>query len=198
MHHICAYLLSHQLEVWGFIFGIAYVVLATRQSVWCWPAGIVNVLMYIIVFYRSGLYGDSALQLFYLGISFYGLFLWLTPERNSAKPLQIQSTSSTKWIWLSTFTFLSTILFGFLLDTFTDSEIPYWDGLTTALGVFATWMTARKLLENWLVWVFTNVLCTAIYFYKELYTTMIFYFILALLAFNGYYQWKKQLTAPQA
>lgn len=198
MHQLYAYLLSSQLEVWGFIFGIAYVVLATRQNVWCWPAGIVNVLMYIIVFYRSGLYGDSALQLFYLGISFYGLFLWLKPGKGTAKFLQIQSTSLAKWIWLSTFTILSTLLFGYLLDTYTDSIIPYWDGLTTALGVYATWMTARKLLENWLVWIFTDILCTGIYFYKELYTTMVFYFILALLAINGYYQWKKQLQAQQA
>jgi nicotinamide mononucleotide transporter len=168
-------------------------VLATRQNVWCWTAGIVNVLMYIVVFYRSGLYGDSALQVFYLFMSFYGLFLWVRKNDDKSGAVSISTTSSVKWIQLSFLTLFSTLLFGYTLDNFTDSSIPYWDGLTTALGLFATWMTARKLIENWLVWIFTDLLCTGIYFYKELYTTMVFYFILAILAVNGYYQWKKQM-----
>lgn len=198
MDAVSAYLVANQIEIWGFLFGIAYVVLATRQSVWCWPAGIVNVIMYILVFWRSGLYGDSALQVFYLGMSFYGLYLWLRPKSSTGGTLQITTTTATRLGVLGLLTLASTALFGYILDNYTDSTIPYLDGFTTALGLFATWMTARKLLENWLVWIFTNLLCTGIYFYKELYTTMVFYFILTVLAINGYYQWKRQWKQQQA
>ena len=77
--------------------------------------------------------------------------------------------------------------------SFTNSDIPYWDGLTTGLGLVATWMTARKILENWLVWIFTDILCVGIYYYKELHLTAIFYLIMAIIAVIGYYKWKRSM-----
>ena len=193
MPELLHYFTENSLEILGFVFGIVYVLLAARQNVWCWIAGIINVTLYIIIFYRSGLYGDSALQVFYLGISIYGLYSWLYRKKGQSGLLQITHTTRELWGRLFFLTSISTILFGYLLDNFTDSVIPYLDGFTTALGVYATWMTARKLLENWHVWIFTNIVCTGVYFYKELYTTMVFYFILAILAYNGLVQWKKQM-----
>jgi nicotinamide mononucleotide transporter len=193
MAEILEYLINNQVEIWGFITGILYVILATRQSVWCWPFGIVNVSLYIVVFYSSGLYGDSALQIFYLAMGFYGLYSWLKRKPGNKPLVRVGNTSARRWIILTVLTLISTFVFGYILDNYTDSSVPYADGLTTALGLYATWMTARKLIENWLVWIFTNLLCTGIYFYKELYTTMVFYFILAILALYGYYQWKRQM-----
>ncbi|MDT8307893.1 MAG: nicotinamide riboside transporter PnuC [Bacteroidales bacterium] len=192
---IIHYLTAHYIEVAGFILGIGYVLLAMKQNVWCWILGIGNVILYIIVFYDSALYGDMMLQIFYLFMSFYGLYSWLTVKKTvSTKSGSAISTTSKKvWAGILIFVIVISISGGYLLS-FTDNTIPYWDGITTALGLAATWMTAKKLLENWLVWIFTDLLCTVLYFYKSLYPTSIFYLIMSILAIIGYYRWRKEIN----
>ena len=189
---IINYITENSIELTGFVLGIAYVLLAIRQSVWCWIFGIGNVSMSILVFYNSALYGDMALNIFYLLMSFYGLYAWLWLKRSDNGGSSITTTPKRYRLWLLLFTAGVTAGSGYLL-TFTDNTIPWWDGLTTALGLAATWMTARKLVENWLVWIFTDLLCAVIYIYKGLYPTSIYYFIMAMLAIQGYYKWKKEL-----
>lgn len=198
---IIEYLSKNIIEILGFIFGITYVLLAIKQSFWCWIAGIINVSMYIIVFYQERLYGDAVLQIFYLVMSFYGLLLWTGIVSASAKndhnnKIPIRKTDQKTQKYLLFFVFVVAIMSGYLLSK-TDNDIPYLDGLTTALGLAATWMTARKLLENWLVWIFTNILCVAIYAYKGLYPTMIFYLLLAIIAYSGYNEWKKEFNKTE-
>jgi len=193
MTQIISWITTNYIELLGFLFGIIYVLLAMRQNIWCWLSGIINVSLYIIIFLHAKLYGDMALQIFYLVMSFYGWYNWLKKKNSKSASLIVSQINSKTTIILIIITPLAALLFGYIL-TFTPSDVPYWDGLTTALGLVATWMTAKKILENWLVWIFANILCVGIYYYKELYPTMIFYFVLAICAIAGYYQWKKELN----
>ncbi len=178
------------IEIIGSLLGIAYVLLANKQNIWCWPVGFVNVAMYIYIFLAAGLYGDSVLQFFYLVMSVYGWYQWKFGGKGDQE-LKISRMGSKTGVALFVLAIISTLLFGFILENFTDSVIPYWDGLTTALGVLATWMTAKKILENWIVWVGTNLVCVGVYLYKELYPTTIFYFILMAIAAYAYFNWLK-------
>jgi nicotinamide mononucleotide transporter len=184
------------LEVIGALLGIIYVILATKQSIWCWYAGTINVLIYIFVFIEARLYGDMALQIFYLGMSIYGWYLWKYPKQENRRELEITRISKRTLINVVVITVISAWGFGYIL-TFTDTDVPRWDGVVTALGLIGTWMTARKYLENWLVWIVANTLCIGIYFYKELYPTVGFYAIITILAVAGYYKWKKELLKKQ-
>jgi len=183
---------SNYIELLATIFGIIYVILATRQNIWCWVAGIINVALYIFIFFNARLYGDMSLQLVYLVLSFYGWYSWKYGRSDDKKILQVSTLKLRIALFLLIILLILSLLFGYLLS-FTDSDIPYWDGLTTALGLIATWMTARKVLENWLVWIFTDLLCVGIYYYKELNPTAVFYFIMAVIAVIGYYKWKKAM-----
>lgn len=178
------------IEIIGSLLGIAYVLLANKQNIWCWPVGFVNVAMYIYIFLEAGLYGDSVLQFFYLVMSVYGWYQWKFGGKGDNE-LKISRLRSKTGVALLVLALLSTLLFGFVLEKFTDSIIPYWDGLTTALGILATWMTARKILENWIVWVGTNMICVGVYLYKQLYPTTVFYFILMAIAAYAYFNWLK-------
>jgi len=188
---IISWLWANYLEIVGSVLGIAYVLLASRQNIWCWLVGIISVALYIIVFYIEKLYGDAALQLFYLFMGFYGWFSWYFGG-NMTNSLSISRISNNLMLVLALLIIAGSLLFGYIL-TFTDSEIPYWDGFTTALGLAGTWMTARKYLENWLLWIFANLVCVGVYYYKGLYPTVIFYFIMAALAYRGYLIWKKDI-----
>ncbi len=196
---ILDYLSDNIIEFLGFLFGVIYVILAIKENFWCWIAGIVNVVMYIIVFYERSLYGMMGLQVVYLFMSIYGLLLWsgvYHPEKSKNKKPQIIHIT-TSWIWILSFSVITaTFLTGFLL-TYTDNEIPWTDGLITSIGLAATWMTARKYIENWLVWIGNDMLCIFIYLYLGLYLTMAFYIILFIMAIVGYIEWKKKMTTEK-
>jgi len=189
---VIAWLSDNYIELLASVLGILYVILAIRQNIWCWMAGIINVALYIFIFLNARLYGDMALQVFYLLMSIYGWYSWKFGKSKNKEVLVVtRLTQNFTFLLLVILTILS-VGFGYLLS-FTNSDIPYWDGLTTALGLIATWMIARKIIENWLVWIFTDLLCVGIYYYKELYPTAIFYLIMAILAVVAYYKWKKDM-----
>lgn len=50
------------LEILGFVLSVIAVWLTARQHLWCWPIGIVSVVVYAIVFIDVKLYSDAALQ----------------------------------------------------------------------------------------------------------------------------------------
>ena len=87
-------------------------------------------------------------------------------------------------------------IIAWFLIQFTNSDLPYWDSFTTSLSFVATWMLARKKIENWLVWIVVDAASVGIYIYKDLYPTAILFFCLTLLAIVGYRKWKLDLNKP--
>lgn len=187
------------LELTGAMLGVAYVLLAMRQSIWCWPVGILNVSLYIGVFFSARLFGDMVLQAFYLVMGIYGWYQWKYGKSKGlgGKGLPISRIPAHLAVTALVATALMSVVFGNILSG-TVSTLPYWDGTTTALGLTGTWMTARKYLENWLVWVFADLLSAGIYVYKELYPTVGFYILLTIVAAIAYRQWKRDMKQQAA
>ncbi|MCD4735884.1 MAG: nicotinamide riboside transporter PnuC [Bacteroidales bacterium] len=184
------WLVLNRIELIASVLGILYVLLALRQNILCWPVGIANVALYIFVFYDAGLFGDMALQAFYLVMGFYGWYAWKSNKSAESEKLKISKISLKTLIFIIILSAFCTYLFGYILSR-TISTIPYWDGATTALGLAGTWLTARKYLENWLWWIFTDMLCVGIYIYKELHLTVIFYSVMTIMAAIAWFKWKK-------
>jgi len=187
-------------ELLGFITGAICVWLQVKENVWNWPAGIANNIFYVVVFWRSGLYADSLLQWFYISISIYGWWNWLRGGVGHSR-LKIDRTSHrgmTLYIALSA---LGTILFRELLRRYTNSTVPLWDGLTTAMSLTAQYMLTRKLIENWWWWIAVDVIYIALYIYKRLYLTSILYAIFLGMCIIGLREWQRRmvhLTASRA
>ncbi len=188
------YLSDHWVELIGFVFGIVYVVLIIREHAWGWVAGSINVMIYIVVFYQSGLYGMSLLQVFYLLVSIYGFLLWRghLPSKNQNRIEKIRNMPVNIGWLLTLSVFAASLLAGYMLSI-TDSPVPRIDGLTTVLGLAATWMTARKYIENWLVWIINDLICVVIYAYLGLYLTTALYFVFLVMAVVGYVAWRKKM-----
>ncbi len=190
---ITNWLSINYIEVIGALLGSIYVILAAKENVWCWFFGIINVLIYVYIFFQSQLFGEMILQIFYLLMSFYGLYVWLKKTDNKQnKNIKISNIKIKTLINAIITTIIIGFGFGYLL-TYTSTNVPYFDGIATALGITGTWMTARKYIENWIWWVFANIYCIGIYYYKELYPTIGFYVIITILAVIGYFQWKKAM-----
>src|SRR3954468_24008107 len=163
-------------ELMGFITGAACVWLLVKQSIWNWPASIANFIFFIILFYRSGLYGDMALQFIYIGVSLYGWWNWLHGGAGS-RELSVGQIGRDWSLALLAATILMVVLFHELLHRFTPSTVPWLDAVTTSLSLAAIFMQSRKWIENWWVWIAADVIYIGLYLYKELRLTAFLYLI---------------------
>jgi len=168
------------------------VILTIRQNIWCWPFGIVNVSLFLVMFFQTRLYADMGLQAVYIALQIYGWYLWLHggPERGE---LRVSRVTAGLILFLAALGIAATLLMGWSLSRYTDADLPYWDSTTTAMSLIAQWMLAKKILENWLVWIGADVLFLGIYYYKELYLTCALYGLFLILAVLGLLAWRKTL-----
>lgn len=178
-------------EIWGTLFGIAGVWLTLKQNILCFPAGIVNVGIYALLFFENKLYADAVLQIIYIVLLVYGWINW--GKQRDLKGFSTSRTPAKMRIALVAICLTSTALLGFLFSEFTDASLPYLDSLLTSMSLIAQWMIAKKKIENWLIWIFADTLYVFMYAYKHLYLTSVLYFIFILLAVLGYREWKKSL-----
>lgn len=183
------------IEVGGLISGVVYVILAARENVWCWPVGLVNVILFIFLNFEAKLYADVGLQGVYLLLTVYGWYNWLKKTDDTGNHLPITRTSGTEWLVIAIFTIAATIILSVLLSRYTDTNVPRWDSFVTALSLAATWMVAVKKLENWLVWIFTDLLYIALYYYKNLYLLAVLFAVYVVIAVQGYFYWRKLYVA---
>ncbi len=181
------------MEACGLFFGLACVILLIKQNIWTWPTGILYVLISFVIFFQAKLYADLILHVFFLILNIYGWYHWLFGKPDSAGELPVGTTGRPMNLLLLTSSAIGVLISGWLLATFTDASLPYWDSATSVLSLIGMWLTAKKKIENWYYWIAVDVLATGIYFYKEIYFYSLLYFIYCGLAISGYYAWKKSM-----
>ena len=64
------------LEAAGVLFSVLYLVLAIRESLWCWPAAFLSSVLTIVVMFGARLYSEAALNVFYAAMAVYGWYQW--------------------------------------------------------------------------------------------------------------------------
>ncbi len=191
---ITEWLLVNKIELLGAILGILYIRFSIRQNIFTWPTGILTSSLYIVVFFNSALYAAMGLQFYYVAISVYGWYYWLNGKKADNKSLlPIQTVNNKLWIKVGLVTILLFFLIRFILIKFSDSDVPNMDSLTTSLSIVATWMLARKYIENWIIWIFVDFASIGLYIYKSLWPTVILFIVYTVMAFFGYIEWKKDL-----
>lgn len=191
---ILDYIQTNWIEIVGAVLSLIYLYLSIRQKVSLWFYGIVSSVFYIVVFFQTKFYADMSLQFYYVAISIYGWINWKQGKPGTGEELPATQMSKRLFLNLCIATALIYLAYYLVLAKFTDSTIPKADSLVGALSVVGTWMLARKLIENWLVWIVADGLCVGLYVYKALYPTAILFIIYTLMAVVGYWQWKKAIA----
>lgn len=181
------------IEVLGFLTGAISVWLAVRENVWSWPVGLANSAIFLILFWSAALYANSALQILYITLGIFGWWNWIRGGAGLG-PLKVQRTPRPEAIWLLIFTLVAFAVLTTVLDRFTDSDVPSWDGLTVALSLSATYMLTRKFIENWLVWIVADVIYVPLYASQRLYLTSVVYAIFLAMCIAGYVKWRRAVT----
>jgi nicotinamide mononucleotide transporter len=89
---------------------------------------------------------------------------------------------------------IAVIIFTFILGSllkYTSASYPFIDSFCTACSLVAQVFLARKVLENWLIWIFVDIIYVGVYIFKGLNLTAVMYAIYVGIALLGYIDWKK-------
>ena len=185
------------IEIVGACTGATYLILEVRQNMWLWPVGLLNAIFYAVIFYSGGLYAIMTLQFYYMAMMIYGWYNWKKMQHVADESTEsmrvIYVGSAKKWLILAAVTIAIWGMIYLLLSRFTDSVVPIWDALTTALSIVGTWMLAKKYIEQWYVWIFVNLFSIWLYATQGLIITAFLYGFYAIMAVVGLFRWRKNL-----
>lgn len=182
------------LEIAGVVIGLIYLWLEYKASIYLWIASVIMPAIYLFVFYDAGLYADTAINIYYLIIAIYGWFSWRYKEAGNDKELPITHATKRQWAAMAAIYIVAQVAISAMLIYLTDSDVPLFNGLTSALSIVGMLMLARKYIEQWIVWIVVDILSAALYIDKELYFTAGLYLLYAVIAFFGYRNWKRLMT----
>lgn len=182
------------LEFVAVFFGIASVLYSRKENILVYPTGIINTIMYSwFCLYWWDLYAEASLNIYYTAMSIYGWVLWSRKKGNNEKQLHISFSNRKEWTFSIVFFLTCWIVLYFLLNRFTDSQVPFGDAFASASAYTGMLLMARKKLENWIWWIITNIASIPLYFYKGAVFTSFQYLVFLVLAVMGYISWKKKL-----
>jgi nicotinamide mononucleotide transporter len=146
------------LEPLAMLTGLAGVYLTIRQSPWCFPIGIINVGLYAYIFFSPGiqLYADALLQCIYILLLLFGWYRWTRKDiEKNDPPVKLRPDTGMKLLLI---VFLCTSALGWFFENKTNASYPWLDSALTCGSLAAQWMIAKKILENWLVWIIVDVI----------------------------------------
>jgi nicotinamide mononucleotide transporter len=182
---------THYVEILGVILSLLYLNFSIRQNILLWPLGIASALLYMVVFFQSKFYADMGLNAYYVVISIYGWILWSRGRDDKGSELPVSRLGWKMALVLLAITALAFGIIGFILVRYTDSPVPYWDAFTTAVSFTATWMLARKMLENWILWIIVDAVSMGLYLYRGLYPTLFLFAVYTTMAVIGFLKWRR-------
>jgi len=185
-----AFLAQSGWEWLGASLGILYVILAAKESIWCWPAAFASTLIYTVLFWEGQLPMQAILNFYYMGMAVYGFILW--QKSNSGSSDIVISNRSFKFHAFYILAGLVTsLVIGYFLSTLYEARLPYLDALVMVFSVMTTVLMARKVMENWLYWIVIDAFAIALYWQTGFYVTIVMFLVYLVLAVYGYRNWKK-------
>lgn len=176
------------LQWLALVFNVIYVILAARENILCWIFGLVGVTLLAFIYFEAKLYSDTLLQVFYMVMSVYG---WITWSARSSNQLEITRSKASSHLYYLLAGIIGTMVLGFLFNKF-GAALPYIDAFTSAFAVVATYLVARKILENWLYWIIIDATCVVVYILRDLDLIALLFALYTILALVGYVVWARK------
>jgi nicotinamide mononucleotide transporter len=174
------------------LLAVTYLVLAIRQNIWCWAAAAASTLIYLFIMYQAQLYMESVLQLFYLAMAAYGWYQWRR-HSDSREDLRVSTWPLSYHLFAMGTVFLLVFISGNLLTEYSDAALPHLDSFTTWGAIVATFMVARKILENWVYWFVIDAVSVGLYLSRGLFLTALLFIAYLVMIVIGYRSWRASM-----
>lgn len=210
------FLEAHGLDIFTTILGLLYIILEYKASIWLWLVGIIMPALDIILYWQYGLYGDSAMAVYYMLAAIYGWVAWrffktkandkeatvptASPAGTNAPVSEASASDSTAGIsrmplrtYIPAFVFfaIAWAVTYYVLAYYTNSTVPVLDAFTNALSFVGLWALAKKYIEQWFFWIIVDAICCYLYIIKGIPFKAFLYGLYVVIAVAGYFKWKK-------
>ncbi|GAB3923672.1 nicotinamide riboside transporter PnuC [Mucilaginibacter myungsuensis] len=182
-------------EIVAVITGSACVYLAAINNIWNWPIAIISTVISVYVMAKTGFYADMLQYCYLTVINVYGWVIWTKRKGDDKRP--IVRISRKQIIWSIVAVVMISPILGFTLIKFSAAlkynppAYPYLDSFCTVVSLAAQVLMARKVLENWLIWVFVDIVYVGIYGTKGVLAFAFMFFIYTIVAAWGYVDWHR-------
>lgn len=180
------------VEIFAAICGLVAVWLTTRQHILNWPIGLIQVSLYIFVFYEAKLYSDMILHVVYVGLQVFGWYNWLHGGTDRGE-LQVSRMTTTQRVATMILIICVTGIWGYLMGRYTDAHMVYPDAFIAVASLSSQWLLTKKKLESWYGWIIVDIVAVIVYALKDLTVTAILYAVFLGLAFLGARQWRRSI-----
>lgn len=171
------------------LLAFGYLLLAVRQNAWCWACAIASSAIFLVLFARGGLVMQAALQVFYIGMGAYGWWVW---RRGSAQGavLPVSRWRAGQHAVAIAALLAASAVNGWIVARAQGGWVPYVDSFVAWVSVLATWLVARKVLENWLYWIVVDSVAAALYWSQGFHATAVLFVAYVVIAVRGYFAWR--------
>jgi nicotinamide mononucleotide transporter len=177
-------------EIAAALMGVAYILLAAKESQWCWPFAFFSTLIYTVLFWEGQLPMQALLNFYYIGMAVYGYWLW-RKHGKAEDTLAITSWGLSNNLIFIVIGVIISALATYYLQVTEQSKSPALDAYTTVFAVMNTWLMAKKILQNWLYWVVIDAAAVVLYIETSYYATAALFVLNTILAVAGYISWVK-------
>jgi nicotinamide mononucleotide transporter len=178
------------VELIGASISALAVWLTARRRPWCWPIGLVSVLIYAWIFIDAKLYSDALLQGAFAVMIVYGWVRWMQHLDDQGR-VQLAPLPFRHALQHVSVGALGALALGFAMHRWTDAALPWLDAALTAFSLVAQWWQGRRHIAAWWLWITVDVLYVGEYVYKSLLITAVLYVAFIVLAVIGLRAWRR-------
>lgn len=178
------------LEWLAVAFSAFSVWLTVKQNLWCWPVGLVGVVLFGWLLRDNHLYSQMALQGVYAVLQVYGWWQWTRPDsvREARKVTLLGSSQVGLGLLVG---LLVSVALGAAMSTWTDGEQPWIDATITGFSLVAQWWMAQKRVQCWALWIVVDLVSLSLFLWQGLYLAAGLYAVFTLLAIQGLREWRR-------
>jgi len=191
------YIFQNWIEITAVILAVFYLILAVRQNILCWICGIISSVLYFFIMHSASLYMEAYLQIFYIFMGFYGWSQWRINTSNTSN-FVVNTWNKSQHLFATSIVLILSIVSATLLRFFTDAALPFLDALVAWGAVVATYMVAKKLLENWIYWLVIDSISIFLFISRDLFPTAFLFVIYIIIIIYGYRSWRKRFLENNA
>ena len=195
---IFGYPLSY-VEFIATFFGLFSIWLATKQVIWTWSTGLINIVSSFIIFYQVQLYSDMFLQVYFFIANIYGWVIWKNQFQGNRPVMALPRKTR---ILLFMLIIVSTFVFGIFIKNIHllfpkvfihPASFPFIDTFIAVASIIGTILLAKRIIDNWVLWLIVDIICVFVYALKNIMFFSLEYSVFCLLACLGLFSWQKSI-----
>ena len=193
--------MNFYLEIIAVLTGIISVWFAKKENILLYPIGTVSVLIWIYLCWIGEIYSQAVINLFFLIMNIYGWYNWSRKDNSEINKVQIKFSSLKENLLVIAVAALLTML---IYSALSNVEILNFnwkfvlmESFITSLNFIGMWLMAWKRVENWVLWIIGDIFCIPLFVFKEYYLSVAQFSIFIIIAFMGYFEWRKKALKNQ-